>query len=140
MSIYTVFTDGACKPNPGTGGYSVVILKDGEDHEEFAEGVEDTTNNRMELRAVIKAMELLPIGSNAMIISDSKYVIDTITKEWARNANKDLWTDFNEVLETRQQTIAWWWEKGHAGNKGNERADVLAQRAAADKQQEIINE
>jgi ribonuclease HI len=136
-NVPVVYTDGACKPNPGTGGYAVVITREGEIQEEFAEGADDTTNNRMELSAVIKAMELLPKKSNAIIVSDSKYVVNTITKGWARNANKDLWHDFNVVQQERRQNIIWWWEKGHAGNRGNERADELAQKAAKDMKEKV---
>ena len=131
MKTYTVYTDGSCKPNPGTGGYAVLILRDSSVLQEFYEGEQDTTNNRMELKAVIKAMELLPEEAHAAIISDSKYVVNSINRGYKRNVNKDLWLEYDRLVGDKKQHITMLWVKGHSNNRYNERVDQLAQLAAA---------
>ncbi len=140
----TIYTDGACSGNPGPGGWGVVVLLERDGGEptshELSDGDPDTTNNRMELTAVIRALEALPSGSSATVITDSTYVKNGSTSwmaGWKRNGwktadrkpvkNRDLWTLLDGLLEARQ--VTWRWVRGHDGNEFNERADVLAQEA-----------
>lgn len=128
-----IYTDGASSGNPGPGGYGV-ILRSGKYYKELSEGFRKTTNNRMELLAVIKALEALKKPGQAVIIySDSKYVIDAIDKKWVYGwlqkgfkdkKNKDLWLRYLEI--SKQHNIKFIWVRGHAGHKENERCDELA--------------
>lgn len=132
-----IFTDGSSRGNPGPGGYGVV-LKYQKHYKEFSEGFRLTTNNRMELLSIIVALESLKTADIPVeICSDSKYVIDSITKGWVFNwhktgfkgkKNKDLWLRFLSVQGKFQ--ITYKWVKGHAGHRENERCDVLATQAA----------
>lgn len=139
MSIHTeveIYADGACKGNPGPGGWGAWISYDGHEKEIFG-GEILTTNNRMELTAVIRALEALNRTCHAKVFTDSVYVQKGIT-EWiigwkARNwrtsdkkpvKNDDLWRILDVLAQ--QHTVQWIWVKGHAGNVGNERADMLA--------------
>ena len=136
MSI-TVYTDGSAKGNPGNGGYGIVMMS-GNQRKELKQGFRLTTNNRMELLAVIVALEGLKKEQSEIIIySDSKYVVDAVEKKWLfgwekKNFNKkknpDLWIRFLKVY--RKQKVSFIWVKGHANNKENERCDVLAVQAA----------
>jgi ribonuclease HI len=136
MSI-TVYTDGSAKGNPGNGGYGIVMMS-GNHRKELKQGFRLTTNNRMELLAVIVALEGLKKEQSEIIIySDSKYVVDAVEKKWVfgwenKNFNKkknpDLWIRFLKVY--RKQKVSFIWVKGHANNKENERCDVLAVQAA----------
>lgn len=133
-----VYTDGACKGNPGPGGWGVLMRWNGHEKELFG-GEPQTTNNRMELRAVIEALAVLKRGSNVRLHTDSKYVHDGITS-WIHNwkkrgwktadkkpvKNVDLWQQLDALAQ--QYTVTWVWVKGHAGHDGNERADALANR------------
>jgi len=135
--MVTIFTDGASQGNPGPGGYGVV-LKYKQHRKELAEGFRKTTNNRMELLAVIKGLEALnKEGLDVIIYSDSKYVVDAIEKGWLqgwvkkgfkKTKNVDLWKRFLPLLE--KHNIKFKWVKGHAGNTENERCDELAVAAA----------
>lgn len=138
MSKVEIFTDGACKGNPGKGGWGALLVANGREKELFG-GENDTTNNRMELRAVIEALLILKRPCDVVVYTDSQYVQKGIS-EWihgwkARNwrtaakepvKNADLW----QALDAAQanHTIEWRWVKGHAGHPGNERADQLANR------------
>ena len=135
----TIYTDGSSIGNPGPGGYGIVMLVDGEDYKkEFSQGFKFTTNNRMELLAVIVALESLKTTKIPVkIYSDSKYVIDAITKGWLKTwiqknfkgkKNKDLWLRYDKISMKFQVTFEW--VKGHAGNIKNERCDVLAVEAS----------
>lgn len=142
MKMVTIYTDGACSGNPGPGGYGVVLLY-GSARKELSEGYRLTTNNRMEVLAVIKGLEALKEPCQVTLYSDSKYVVDAITKGWVtrwkakgwyRNAkekasNVDLWERLLTQLE--QHEVAFCWVKGHADNPGNERCDELARMAIA---------
>lgn len=131
-----IFTDGAASGNPGPGGYGVV-LRSGKHYKELSQGFRKTTNNRMELLAVIKALEALKAPNQEVVIcSDSKYVIDAIEKRWVYSwvqkgfkdkKNKDLWMRYLEV--SKLHNIKFKWVKGHAGHPENERCDELAVQA-----------
>jgi ribonuclease HI len=138
-----IFTDGASSGNPGPGGYGA-ILRSGAHYKELSEGYRKTTNNRMELLAVIKALEALRNpGQQVMIYSDSKYVIDAIEKRWVNGwlakgfkdkKNKDLWLRYLDLAKLHQ--IRFTWVRGHNGHPENERCDVLA--VAAGKQPNLL--
>ena len=137
-----LFTDGACKGNPGPGGWGVVMIQAGGSTNELFGGEVFTTNNRMELLAVIKGLEAIQGTKNIVIYTDSKYVKNGITlwiKSWLKNgwktaskkdvANQDLWLSLTHLVKNK--SIKWNWVKGHSGNQGNERADHLANRGVA---------
>ena len=133
----TVYTDGSALGNPGPGGYGIV-LQSGKHRKELAQGFELTTNNRMELMAVIVALEALNGGgADVTIYSDSKYVVDAVQKKWVfgwekkgfkKKKNPDLWKRFLKIYPKHQ--VKFVWVKGHAGLPGNERCDQLAVEAA----------
>ncbi len=138
-----IFTDGSSSGNPGPGGYGV-ILRLGKHYKELSAGYRKTTNNRMELMAVIKGLEAIKNLNQAVTIySDSKYVIDSIEKKWvygwvkkgfAGKKNKDLWLRYLEVSKLHQ--IKFVWVRGHDGHPENERCDELA--VAAGKQKDLL--
>jgi ribonuclease HI len=142
-----IYTDGAARGNPGPGGYGVV-MKSGKHLKEMAEGFRKTTNNRMELLAVIVALESLKMGGlYVTVYTDSKYVCDAIEKKWLDNwqrtnfkgkKNADLWQRFLKIYP--KQHVSMRWIKGHAGHTENERCDVLATTAADDKTNLLIDE
>ncbi len=133
----TIYTDGAARGNPGPGGYGVVLMS-GKHRKELSEGFRLTTNNRMELLAVIKALEALKKpGSKVTIYTDSKYVADAVNKgwvfQWERNGfkkkkNPDLWKRFLEIY--RKHDVRLVWVKGHNNITENERCDELAVEAS----------
>ena len=137
----TIYTDGACKGNPGPGGWGA-WLRSGTHEKELWGGERETTNNRMELTAVIEALSALKRASRVELHTDSQYVRNGIT-EWIHNWKKRGWKTAdhkpvkNEDLGRRldalaaQHHIDWRWVRGHAGDPGNERADELANRGAA---------
>ena len=131
-----VYTDGACKGNPGQGGWGALIIENDAEREIYG-GESNTTNNRMELMAVIKALELLKEQKYITVFTDSTYVQKGISEwiiNWKRNGwkssnkksvkNKDLWVELDNLND--QMSVKWQWIKGHAGHSGNERADYLA--------------
>jgi len=136
MSV-EIYTDGAAKGNPGSGGYGVVLLS-GKLRKELSGGYRLTTNNRMELLAVIIALEALKNKSESVIIySDSKYVVDAVEKKWVfgwektnfnKKKNPDLWIRFLKIY--RQHSVVFKWVKGHSDNKENNRCDFLAVEAS----------
>lgn len=129
----TVYTDGAASGNPGPGGYGAV-LKAGRHSKELWGGFRNTTNNRMELLAVIVALEALKKpGMEVTVVSDSKYVVDSVEKGWvftwekkafAKKKNPDLWKRF--LVAYRQHTVRFQWIRGHSGHPENELCDQLA--------------
>ena len=133
----TMYTDGAAKGNPGNGGYGIV-LKAGKHYREISEGFRMTTNNRMELLAVIVGLETIKKkGQIIDVYSDSKYVVDSVNKRWVFNWEKksfkgkkniDLWQRFLKINKLHQ--VSFHWVKGHAGNMYNEKCDELAVIAA----------
>ncbi|MGB3617131.1 MAG: ribonuclease HI [Catalinimonas sp.] len=135
--MITVYTDGSSRGNPGPGGYGAVMIY-GQHRRELSEGYRRTTNNRMELLAVIKALEAIRRPDYPVTVyTDSKYVADAVEKGWLRNwlakgfkgkKNEDLWRRFDQVA--RNRTIKFRWVRGHAGNVENERCDELAVAAA----------
>ena len=136
MSI-TIYTDGSAKGNPGNGGYGIVLIS-GSYRKELSQGFSLTTNNRMELLAVIVALEnIKKEGDEIIIYSDSKYVVNAVEKKWvfgwekknfAKKKNPDLWIRLLKIY--RKYKVSFIWIKGHADNKENERCDVLAVQAA----------
>ncbi len=133
MAPVTIYTDGGASGNPGPGGYGALLIY-GEHEKELSAGFRLTTNNRMELLAVIVALEALKRPGMAVeIFSDSKYVVDAVSKGWVMTwerknfkdkKNPDLWKRFLAVY--RQHRVVFRWVKGHAGNLNNERVDALA--------------
>ncbi len=139
MKNITIYTDGGCKPNPGPGGYGVVLLYDG-NIRELSGGFRRTTNNRMEIIAVIKGLEAVDGSGRVKLYSDSQYVVRAITLGWAEKwrangwtrdrepvPNRDLWERLLELLKKHQVELEW--VRGHAGKKYNERCDELATQA-----------
>lgn len=133
-----IFTDGACRGNPGPGGWGALLRKDGQEKELFG-GERDTTNNRMEMMAVIKAVEALEKPAEIKITTDSQYVLKGITEwisNWKKNnwrtaakkpvKNADLWQILDKLLEPHE--VTWQWVKGHSGHAENERVDQLANK------------
>lgn len=137
--LVEIFTDGACSGNPGPGGWGA-ILRYGENERELSGGEKDTTNNRMELMAAIIALETLKEPCEVTLTTDSKYVMDGITKwifswknkNWKKADNKpvlnaDLWQRLDTA--NARHKVNWKWVKGHAGHSENERCDELARMA-----------
>jgi ribonuclease HI len=136
QDLVEIYTDGACKGNPGPGGWGV-WLKWGKHEKELFDGEMETTNNRMELTAVIRALETLKRGCRVKLHTDSQYVLKGIS-EWLPNwkargwrtsdkkpvKNVDLWQQLDAQVQSH--AVEWVWVRGHNGNVGNERADALA--------------
>ncbi|MDR2292342.1 MAG: ribonuclease HI [Prevotellaceae bacterium] len=137
MTEITVYTDGAARGNPGNGGYGIIMIS-GKYRKEISQGFAYTTNNRMELLAVIVALENIKLkNSNVTVYSDSKYVVDAINAGWLNSwenmhfknkKNPDLWMRFLKVY--KQHNIKFVWVEGHAGNLLNELCDKMAVEAS----------
>lgn len=137
MKKVDIYTDGACKGNPGAGGYGAILVYAGHE-KEFSGGEAMTTNNRMELMGAIAALSALKEPCEVTLTSDSKYLVDSVTKNWVYNwkqkgwkksdgkaaLNVDLWEKLLALLEVH--TVTFNWIKGHAGHPYNERCDALA--------------
>jgi ribonuclease HI len=139
--VVRIYTDGACKGNPGPGGWGALLQSGGHERELFG-GDPATTNNRMELTAVIRALAALRQPSRVEVYTDSEYVMKGITEwlpAWKRRGwktadrkpvkNADLWRELDEVAHRHE--VRWHWVRGHAGHPENERADALANRGVA---------
>ena len=132
-----IYTDGACSGNPGPGGYGVVLMS-GNHRKEISEGFRLTTNNRMELLAVIKGLEALKKqGTRVKLFTDSQYVANAVNKGWVfdwerkhfkKKKNQDLWIRFLDLY--RQHNVTLFWLKGHNNDTENERCDILAVNAS----------
>ncbi|MBI2771067.1 MAG: ribonuclease HI [Burkholderiales bacterium] len=140
MNAIEIYTDGACKGNPGPGGWGVLLIS-GETEKELFGGELGTTNNRMEMMAVIEALQALKRPCSVTLHLDSQYVLKGITewlpgwkaKGWRTAAkqpvkNVDLWQQLDKLVSQGGHTIDWRWVRGHNGDAGNERADALANR------------
>jgi len=139
----TIFTDGGCRGNPGPGGWGA-LMRFGNHEKEIYGYEEETTNNRMELMAAIRSLEILSRDCSIVLTTDSQYVRQGIT-EWMEGwknrgwktaakksvKNKDLWQRLDEAV--KRHNVEWQWVKGHSGHEGNERADDLANRAMDEK-------
>ena len=137
MKHVDIFTDGACSGNPGPGGWGAILRFNGIE-KELSGGERETTNNRMEMTAVITALSALKERCEVTLYSDSKYIIDSVTKGWAKGwkargwkkadkspaLNADLWEKLLDLLEIHKVELIW--VKGHAGHPENERCDSLA--------------
>jgi ribonuclease HI len=146
-----IYADGACSGNPGRGGYGTVVLS-GDQRRELSAGFRKTTNNRMEILGCIAGLDAIEERSDITIYSDSKYVVDAVTKGWAETwrsrgwnrkvegelvpaSNADLWARMLDLCEWHR--VAFRWVRGHDGNIENERCDELARAAAASDNLEI---
>ena len=140
QTVY-IYTDGACKGNPGVGGWGA-LLRYGQHEKELLGGAAETTNNRMELTAVIEALRALKRSSRVQICTDSQYVknsMESWIEGWKKNGwqtaskqpvkNADLWRELDTLVQQHQ--VTWTWVKGHAGHPENERADALANQGVA---------
>ena len=138
MKHVIIYTDGACRGNPGPGGWGALIKFDNAEKEIFG-GQSDTTNNQMELTAAIKGLAALKENCNVELFTDSRYVMDGITQwiqNWKKNnwrtsakkdvKNKELWQKLDNLITQHQ--VQWHWVKGHSGDAGNETADFLANK------------
>lgn len=137
MKHVDIYTDGACRGNPGRGGWGAILVYNGRE-KELSGGERETTNNRMELTAAISALSMLKEPCEVTLYSDSKYLIDGITKGWARSwkakgwrkadkspaLNPDLWDEVLRLIDIH--TVTFVWVKGHDGHAYNERCDKLA--------------
>ena len=138
MKQVIIYTDGACRGNPGPGGWGALIKFEGVEKEIFG-GQNNTTNNQMELAAAIEGLASLKEACNVELFTDSKYVMDGITQwiqNWKKNnwktaakkdvKNKELWQKLDQLISQHQ--VQWHWVKGHSGDVGNEAADLLANK------------
>jgi len=142
MDTVVIFTDGACSGNPGPGGYGA-ILKHARKTKEISGCEPETTNNRMEMRAVIEALKQLNRPCKIRVVTDSKYIVKGMTewlpgwikRNWLNSSkkpvlNRDLWEELNKLSNLHQ--VRWEWIKGHHGHAENERCDQLAREAIED--------
>ena len=145
-----IHTDGSCLGNPGAGGWAAVIIYENHQREEIFGGEENTTNNRMELTAAIRALEKIPAGERVELYTDSSYLKNAFTNGWLAKwksngwktatknpvLNQDLWLELDKLITTR--TVKFNWVKGHAGNFFNERCDILARTTAEKFQRGVL--
>lgn len=139
QSVASIFCDGACTGNPGPGGWGAIVEQDGE-RRELSGGKARTTNNQMELQALIEGLKAVPAGTKVRIVTDSEYVSKGVTlwlRGWNRNGwktaskqpvkNKELWQELQDLLNQRPHQVEW--VRGHSGHPENERCDQLARNA-----------
>jgi ribonuclease HI len=136
-SKVTIFTDGGCTPNPGNGAWAAILRCDGKERE-LTGGEKQTTNNRMELTAVTRALEVLKVPCDVTVVTDSQYIANAFSQKWIdkwkRNGwktaakepvkNQDLWIVLDALIA--KHTVVWEWTRGHVGHAENERCDELA--------------
>ena len=135
---WKIYTDGACAGNPGPGGYGTILFDETDQQFELSRGFRWTTNNRMEILSVVAGLETLPVGQSVTLFSDSRYVLDALSKNWISGwkrkswmtaaktpvKNQDLWQRLDDVVE--KHNMAYEWVRGHASNVFNNRCDELA--------------
>ena len=122
-----IYTDGSCLGNPGPGGWGAIVVNNGA--KRVLSGSDpNTTNNRMEMAAAIGGLEAIPKGSSAIVFSDSSYLVNTMTRNWRRRKNLDLWEKIDSLVAERR--VQWRWIKSHAGHPLNEEADSIAVQEA----------
>ena len=158
MMQVTIYTDGACRGNPGPGGYGSILRYQGPDgnlyQKELSRGYQLTTNNRMEILAAVAALEALKRPCQVTLYSDSQYLVNAFRQGWLENwkkrnwfrdakkkekvKNVDLWKRLDALLQ--QHTVTFHWVKGHAENPYNNRCDELAVAAALDKEKQLVDE
>ena len=133
LNYFIVYTDGSCIPNPGSGGWAYEIRNSMDEIIDSSSGFDkNTTNNRMELTAVIKSFQSDYIKSNSVVTirSDSQLIINTMNKNWKKKENTDLWNDLDEYKKSKNLHCEWEWVKAHAGIEGNENVDQKANQEA----------
>lgn len=133
LNYFIVYTDGSCIPNPGSGGWAYEIRNSMDEIIDSSSGFDkNTTNNRMELTAVIKSLQSDYIKSNSVVTirSDSQLIINTMNKNWKKKENTDLWNDLDEYKKSKNLRCEWEWVKAHAGIEGNENVDQKANQEA----------
>lgn len=125
--MINIYTDGSCQGNPGRGGWAAIIVEG--DQRRVVSGQEDnSTNNRMELLAAIRGLDVVPKDASVTVHSDSQYLVNTMTRDWKRKANQDLWARLDALTAGRD--VRWQWVRGHAGHPENEEANAIAGREA----------
>ena len=125
--MINIYTDGSCQGNPGRGGWAAIIVEG--DQRRVVSGQEDnSTNNRMELLAAIRGLDDVPKDASVTVHSDSQYLVNTMTRDWKRKANQDLWSRLDALTAGRD--VRWQWVRGHAGHPENEEADLIAGKEA----------
>ena len=123
-----IYTDGSCLANPGgPGGWAAIVVENGSTSE-LVGGEPETTNNRMEMLAVVNGLRAVPNSASVTVFSDSEYVVKTMTIGWKRRKNNDLWERLD--TEAGRRRVSWKWVRGHSGHPLNERADRLARAEA----------
>ena len=120
----TIYTDGSCLGNPGPGGWGAIVFDASGEPQRLSGHEGHTTNNRMELMAAIQGLEAAPTGASVILYSDSGYLVNTMTKNWKRRVNHDLWVRLDALSVSR--SVEWRWVRGHNGDRWNEAADRLA--------------
>lgn len=123
MDNIKLYTDGACSGNPGPGGWAAIIIN-GDYIHKISGSDKSTTNNRMEITAVIEGLKMIGDASEVEIITDSAYVVNTMTKGWKRNKNQDLWNELDTLVT--KHNVRFNWVKGHASNEYNNECDKMA--------------
>ena len=123
--MINIYTDGSCQGNPGRGGWAAIVVDD-EGRRVLSGSEMRTTNNRMELVAAIHGLDAVPKNASATVHSDSQYLVNTMTRNWKRKANLDLWAQLDSLTSSRD--VKWRWVRGHAGHPENEEANTIAGR------------
>lgn len=126
---YVIYTDGAYSPKNDKGGVGFIIIKEGTEIFRFKKMFEHTTNQRMEIMAACIALESLNVSSNIKLFSDSAYLVNTMTKNWNRKSNLDLWNRLDKAV-SKHQSVDFIWTKGHSNDPFNSEADMLAREAS----------